>query len=89
MITTDLNLVIETLKKDDVVAIPTETVYGLAGNAFKDSSVEKIFQLKERPAFNPLIVHIAKPELLEGLVAKLKPTPERLAKTSFNELNKG
>ncbi|MDA9038378.1 L-threonylcarbamoyladenylate synthase, partial [Flavobacteriaceae bacterium] len=79
MITTDLNLVIETLKKDDVVAIPTETVYGLAGNAFKDSSVEKIFQLKERPAFNPLIVHIAKPELLDQVATSIPPNAQLLA----------
>jgi L-threonylcarbamoyladenylate synthase len=79
VITTDLNLVIETLKKDDVVAIPTETVYGLAGNAFKDSSVEKIFQLKERPAFNPLIVHIAKPELLDQVATSIPPNAQLLA----------
>ena len=79
MITTDLNLVNETLKKDDVVAIPTETVYGLAGNAFKDSSVEKIFQLKERPAFNPLIVHIAKPELLDQVATSIPPNAQLLA----------
>ena len=45
------------LTNNDVVAIPTETVYGLAGNAYSNKAVKKIFQLKKRPAKNPLIVH--------------------------------
>jgi len=45
------------LKKKHLVALPTETVYGLAGNAYSDKSVAKIFRLKNRPKFNPLIIH--------------------------------
>jgi len=45
------------LSNNDVVAIPTETVYGLAGNAYSDIAVKKIFSLKKRPRNNPLIVH--------------------------------
>ncbi len=45
------------LDKNHCVAIPTETVYGLAGNAYSDISVKKIFRLKKRPLSNPLIVH--------------------------------
>ena len=45
------------LDKNHCVAIPTETVYGLAGNAYSDLSVKKIFRLKKRPMNNPLIVH--------------------------------
>jgi len=45
------------LSNNDVVAIPTETVYGLAGNAYSNKAVKKIFQLKKRPSKNPLIVH--------------------------------
>ena len=41
----------------ECIAVPTETVYGLAGNAYSDTSVKKIFKLKRRPANNPLIVH--------------------------------
>ena len=52
-----LNKTIKVLKKGVLVSIPTETVYGLAGNAYSKSSVEKIFKLKGRPKFNPLIVH--------------------------------
>jgi len=45
------------LSNNDVVAIPTETVYGLAGNAYSNKAVKKIFSLKKRPLKNPLIVH--------------------------------
>ena len=45
------------LDKHDCVAIPTETVYGLAANAYSDKAVKKIFKLKRRPSYNPLIVH--------------------------------
>ena len=45
------------LINNDIIAIPTETVYGLAGNAYSDKSVKKIFLIKKRPFFNPLIVH--------------------------------
>ena len=45
------------IENNNVVGIPTETVYGLAGNAYSNRSVEKIFKLKKRPAFNPLIIH--------------------------------
>ena len=49
--------VIKLLKKKQIVALPTETVYGLAGNAYSESAVKKIFKLKKRPKKNPLIIH--------------------------------
>lgn len=49
----------EILKSGGVVAMPTETVYGLAGNAFDGKAVAKIFEVKGRPQFNPLITHFA------------------------------
>ena len=45
------------IENNNVVAIPTETVYGLAGNAYSDKSVKKIFKLKKRSSINPLIIH--------------------------------
>ena len=45
------------LNKSECVAIPTETVYGIAGNAYSDSACKKIFKLKKRPTNNPLIIH--------------------------------
>lgn len=55
---TDIHYAAALLRKGEVVAIPTETVYGLAGNAFDINAVAKIFEIKNRPRFNPLIVHI-------------------------------
>jgi L-threonylcarbamoyladenylate synthase len=52
-----LNKTIKLLTKNSLVALPTETVYGLAGNAYSSTAVKKIFKLKERPKLNPLIIH--------------------------------
>ena len=49
--------IIKYLKKNESVAVPTETVYGLAGNAYSDIAIKRIFKLKNRPKINPLIVH--------------------------------
>ncbi len=65
----------ELLKNGDVVAIPTETVYGLAANAFDEKAVKKIFEAKGRPSDNPLIVHISKFEDLAPLVEEI---PEKV-----------
>ena len=56
----------ELLQAGEVVALPTETVYGLAGNAFDQDSVLKIFKAKERPSFDPLIVHVSDRILSSG-----------------------
>ncbi len=53
------------LDKDCCVAVPTETVYGLAGNAYSDIAVKRIFKLKKRPTNNPLIVHYSDIRMLE------------------------
>ena len=53
----DIQKAKELLHKGELVAIPTETVYGLAGNAYDAASVVKIFEVKNRPSFDPLIVH--------------------------------
>ena len=45
------------LKKNECIGMPTETVYGLAANAYSDKATLKIFKLKKRPKNNPLIVH--------------------------------
>ena len=59
----DSNKAIELLQRGELVAIPTETVYGLAGNALNVEAVTKIFQVKDRPAFDPLIVHVPTPRI--------------------------
>jgi len=53
----NLNKAKKILKKNNVIAVPTETVYGLAGNAYSNESIKKIYKLKKRPKKNPLIIH--------------------------------
>ncbi|MDI9440549.1 MAG: threonylcarbamoyl-AMP synthase [Firmicutes bacterium] len=65
---TELDQAVDLLTRGEVVAFPTETVYGLGANALDSQAVEKIFVVKGRPADNPLIVHLHSPEQLEPLV---------------------
>lgn len=62
----------------EVVALPTETVYGLAGNARDNKAVERIYAAKGRPSFNPLIVHVATMAMARSL-ARFDPVAEALA----------
>lgn len=80
MITTDIAVIAEVLNKEDIVAIPTETVYGLAGNIFSEKAVRKIFALKNRPLFNPLIVHIKSPESLLEIALDIPKAALELSK---------
>lgn len=68
------------LKEGEVVAIPTETVYGLAGNAFEPKALAKIFAAKERPTFDPLIVHIADIAQLSDIAKDIPDSAYKLAK---------
>ncbi|MEM9981677.1 MAG: L-threonylcarbamoyladenylate synthase [Bacteroidota bacterium] len=67
------------LLRGGLVAIPTETVYGLAGNALNIDSITKIFQVKKRPTFNPLIVHTGSIEKAKSLVIDFPPVAQKLA----------
>ena len=53
----NLNKAKKLLRKNNIIVVPTETVYGLAGNAYSNSSIKKIYKLKKRPKINPLIIH--------------------------------
>jgi len=75
----DLQTASTMLKNNGVVAIPTETVYGLAASLNSERAVKTIFRLKKRPAENPLIVHIARIEDSAPLIAKATPHFEMLA----------
>jgi L-threonylcarbamoyladenylate synthase len=70
----------ELLRGGEVVALPTETVYGLAANAFDKAAVEKIFRIKGRPAHNPVIVHVASLEMAKRCVAAYPALAEGLAR---------
>ncbi len=63
----DVGRAVDLLKKSELVAVPTQTVYGLAGNALDEEAIAKIFQVKNRPSFDPLITHIASIDWLETL----------------------
>src|SRR5213083_2968162 len=58
---------VELLQQGEIVALPTETVYGLAANALNPIAVAKIFEAKERPRFDPLIVHLPNREWLRRI----------------------
>lgn len=66
------------LRDNEVVALPTETVYGLGGNAKSDAAVKKIFAAKGRPSDNPLIIHIAEQSQLSTFVEEIPEKAERL-----------
>lgn len=70
----------EIIKSGGLVAFPTETVYGLGGDALNPSSCEKIYRAKGRPSDNPLIVHIADMEYLDAIVKKMPEEAYQLAK---------
>ncbi|AEV88338.1 hypothetical protein ACWT_7328 [Actinoplanes sp. SE50] len=67
------------LRADSVVAFPTETVYGLGANAFSKQAIGEVYRLKNRPAWNPLIVHVATVEAARALAAEWPAAADALA----------
>ncbi|HEU5289249.1 MAG TPA: L-threonylcarbamoyladenylate synthase [Cyclobacteriaceae bacterium] len=67
------------LMQNELVAIPTETVYGLAGNALNKNAVTKIFKVKDRPEFDPLIVHVADLIQAKDFVTDIPEQAQQLA----------
>jgi L-threonylcarbamoyladenylate synthase len=80
IISKDISLAKDFLKKGQLVAIPTETVYGLAGNALDQKSVLSIFEVKNRPSFDPLIVHTDSLEKIAAFVDHIPDIVFALAK---------
>ena len=66
------------LRAGGLVALPTETVYGLGANALDKEAVGRIFEAKRRPAWDPVIVHVASAEMLEGLVEQVPEAAREL-----------
>ena len=79
MISNDIQKAVEILKLNDLIAIPTETVYGLAGNIYSEEAISKIFSMKNRPLFNPLIVHIHNMDQLRELTSHIPEKAQLLA----------
>ncbi len=68
----------ELIKSGEIVAMPTETVYGLGANAFNEAAVKKIFEAKGRPSDNPLIVHVASKEQICTVASEIPPAAQLL-----------
>lgn len=79
IISNNISKAVEILNNEDIVAIPTETVYGLAGNIYSDKAIRKIFEVKKRPLFNPLIVHLHSIEQLKEIVSEFPKKAQLLA----------
>ncbi|WP_298882317.1 L-threonylcarbamoyladenylate synthase [uncultured Polaribacter sp.] len=79
IISKDIQKAIQLLTDEQLVAIPTETVYGLAGNIFSEKAIKSIFSTKKRPFFNPLIVHVPSVSSLENIVTHIPKKAKLLA----------
>ncbi|MDR2722560.1 MAG: L-threonylcarbamoyladenylate synthase, partial [Cellulomonadaceae bacterium] len=75
----DVTRAAEILRDGGIVALPTETVYGLAGNALDAASVARIYRAKGRPSDNPLIVHVTGFDALVGLCSQVPDAAQQLA----------
>ncbi|MEN9298728.1 MAG: hypothetical protein RLZZ429_1041 [Bacteroidota bacterium] len=79
VITSDIDQVADSLQNEEVAAIPTETVYGLAGNIFSEKAIRRVYEVKQRPLFNPLIVHIADVSEMGKVASSIPPLAQALA----------
>lgn len=77
----EIDKAVELLAQGDVIGLPTETVYGLAASIVSEKGTEKIFRIKERPFFDPLIVHVANRSQLESVVEASNEAMECLIKS--------
>jgi L-threonylcarbamoyladenylate synthase len=75
----EIEAAVDALRDGELVAFPTETVYGLGANASNPAAVRKVFELKGRPASHPVIVHIDQAKYLKRWVRELAPDAEKLA----------
>lgn len=80
-ITRNINTALSSLRRGDLVAFPTETVYGLGADALDEIAIKKVFQAKGRPADHPLIVHIASQDQLSNWAIDIPETAWTLAKS--------
>ena len=80
LIGTNVAEAVRLLQGNEVVALPTETVYGLAGNALNEKAVSRIFAAKERPTYNPLIVHAGSTPQAFGYAQEVPPAAAELAR---------
>ncbi len=74
VLTSDVNEAAEFIRRGDIVAFPTETVFGLGADVFNEAAIAKIFEAKRRPDDNPLIAHVASVEQIAELTALISPS---------------
>ncbi len=79
MISNEISKAVHLLNQNEVIGFPTETVYGLAGNAFSETAISKIYSIKKRPSFNPLIVHIKNKEQMNDIAQEIPDIAYKLA----------
>ncbi len=79
LITQDITAAKAALLADDIIGLPTETVYGLAGNIYSEKAIHRIYEVKKRPAFNPLIVHLKSVHDLEQVAVEVPELAYQLA----------
>lgn len=78
---------VEYLKQGKIIAAPTDTVYGLFGNATNDEAIKKIYEVKGRPSYNPLIVHVNGIKMAKS-IAEFNNEAEHIANYFWNVVNK-
>lgn len=83
IITTSIKKAADFIKKGEIVAFPTETVYGLGANVFNEIALKKIFIAKGRPQDNPLIVHISNVDQIKSLVTKITESAKIIIEKFF------
>ncbi len=76
-----VNVASEILRSGGIVAVPTETVYGLAASAYSDDAIKSVFTAKGRPQDNPLIVHIASIDMLDDIACNISDVAYKCAKS--------
>lgn len=70
---------VDCLKSGQCIGFPTETVYGLAADGLNPEAVTRIFEIKQRPSFDPLILHLGDPDRLDEVVSEISPAARKLA----------
>jgi L-threonylcarbamoyladenylate synthase len=80
MISTDIALAAAALRNNQIIGLPTETVYGLAGNIYSEAAILEIYRIKQRPLYNPLIVHIKHADELQKIAKEIPEAAYVLAK---------
>jgi len=83
LLTTDVDRAVEAIRSGGLVAIPTETVYGLAADATSAASVERIFDVKGRPSNHPLIVHLADADALDEWASEIPAAARHLTAAAW------